>query len=260
LFVVVDENGMSNQLLYKSPGTANAERLFVFFPGDISDFPGAVSADALTAGDPELARYDFTLDSIARQISEQISPEDALVLFRPSRMMGHFSIYSNFVECDWLGLPDWEGHRRQERNPGKLILEFLEDLRRQQADNSLSDKTRLILIGFSKGSIVISSLLEDMNRALFSRVEKIILIDPGLPRPGILFPLHREKFSPFPKGIPIRIYASPYCRNERVNEMMAFANESGARLQFILTDHDVSLNTHFKAITVAIEQEKKFDI
>jgi hypothetical protein len=261
IFQLDDGNGQLNEVLFRPGSKIESDELVVLFPGDISDFPTSDQRNALTVGLSEFGRYDFTLDAILRGISEHLLDHQSCVVFRPSRMIGHCCVYSNFLNCGITGIPTWEESRH--RRPGQILLNFLEHLI-QLSGGKISSKTRLILAGFSKGCIVLSTLIRDMDLDLIARVDKWVMIDPGIQQPRTLFPFTEEEYLNVRKlNISLTVYVTPYqvgddARSHRPwlhKEILHFVDSMDAELIYILKDNEGSLETHFKAITVAIERE-----
>jgi hypothetical protein len=246
------EGGLSEALFIPSdaPSISN---IFVIFPGDISDFPCAKNNDALAMGCEECMNYNYSLDSLTRDVSSIVGSRCATVCFRPCSFRGNFACYSNYVPTDFFGNPQWE---KTSNDPCLTLLEYLDSLAETLFAPELRS-ARLVLVGFSKGAVVLSALLRSRNPKLLERVDKFVFVDPGLSTPGRLFPFTQAEYDSFPSEIPMKVYTTDYqmCDPGRPwlrREILEFAGRSGARLTHVPSGSKRSLDIHFNSITVAI--------
>lgn len=253
-----DYLGNRTEGLFHRADASDIQKLIVFFPGDISDFPFAKRNDPLAMGCMGCMDYEFSLDSITDTISRLCPRNTALVCLRPCSMRGPYSIYDHFVESDFCGNPLWDQSRR---DSSRCLLSYVGDLSIRLQERDLAT-CRLILVGFSKGAIVLSALLRQRDPELLQRVDRFVMIDPGLSIPGRLFPFTNPDYDCFPSEIPIDVFVTSYQMNDPdrlwlQREIVDFASKSGSRLHSILTGSKRSLELHFKSITVAMSEVLK---
>lgn len=184
-----------------------ASRCVVFFPGDISDFA--------SGGAP----YGYSLEALMWVLCCKY-PKDSIVLVKSRMMVGFFAIYVNFMLVDGQGNPrprsDLHVNPDVEDNAGRLDdvvsgpsavdhLEALLSTLGQGLQQALP--RRLVLVGFSKGTAVLSALLKEPAKAFWNRVEDVHFVDPGLTIPGI-FPVYAEELHQlaFAAGAGFRIW------------------------------------------------------
>lgn len=249
--------GHTTEALFKQSSHPDSDRLIVFFPGDLSDFPYAKFRDPLAMGYPECMNYNYTLDYIMRDLSTTSSGRTSLLMFRPEIMRGNFACYNDYVLSDVCGNPLWEDRSRQ---PSRSFLSYVEKAAVQMGIPSQT-LSNITLVGFSKGAVVLNALLRDRDPNLLHRIKKLIYIDPGLSQPG-LFPFSTQDYDCFPSEIPIQIYVTPYQMKDPnrpwlQREITEFAANTGATLRHILCEAERSLETHFKSITVAMLESNR---
>ena len=256
---VFDKQQRCNKVIHR-PSDSDSEHTVVFFPGDISDFAFSRSNDPLVVGDQHSGNYTFSLESLAWDICSEIPTSSELVIIKPNMMMGNFSIYSNFLYCDTTGTPRWEDMEKYpDGSPAsKSLLEFLENLEIRTGTSSRPRK--VTLIGFSKGSVILSAILKERHPELLQLIDEMIFIDPGTCKPESNFPFKCGEYHSFPSDIPIKVYVSPYQMSDPnrpwlKEEILRFVHNSGATLVPVLTGEERSLENHFKAITVSLSLE-----
>lgn len=252
-----DERLRTNTLIFIPSSTPSSRRSVIFFSGDISDFAFTRRSDPLIAGDPEVLRYEYSLESISWTLAARVRDYASLIVFKPNMMLGNFAIYSNFLNCDGSGNPRWTDMKQYppESTASETLLGFIYSGSTQLED--LCNTDRLSLVAFSKGCVLLSAFLKDRDAALLSRVSSITYIDPGLHVRDSTFPFTEEEYASFPSDIPIKVFVSPYQysdpeRNWLRSEIHDFVQRSGASL--ILTDMTKprSLQTHFDCIGEAM--------
>lgn len=248
-------NGKYNYVMHRP--TAAAEEMLVFFPGDVTNFTVARSKDPLTISIlPQC--YDYSLESICWCLGKALGDRFDIFLFKPNMMLGNYSIYSNFLLCDAMGIPRWSDMAKDRSivSPGDTFLSFCASM----ATGS-THQGGITLVGFSKGCVVPLGLLFEGNHRALSMVKRIVLIDPGTGKVETTFPFSDSQYADFPSDISLAVYTSPYQFSDPgrpwlKDEILSFVSKSGAKLYQVLFDHERSLDTHFKCITVALEMEE----
>ena len=202
-------DGEGTTVLYRPSFSEKISSLVLFFPGDISDFAFSGLSDPLVVGTGLETNYEFSLESIAWHLSSSIGVDEALLIFRPSRVVGSYSIYSNLLTCDVTGNPVWADltSTLSSKNASKSMLRILKLLRSEIEGFSA---TNIKVIGFSKGCTVISAFLKEREPSLLRLIHSIKLVDPGSQFPRLLFPFCDDDYSVFPSGIKITVVCSPY--------------------------------------------------
>lgn len=109
----------------------------------------------------------WSLDNVASNILRPAFPDRDVLVVRPSRFeRATFSCFDNFVQSNWNGAPT------HLRDPGHLeslsqlsgILASLQDLLCSEGSTESGDLrgSRKILIGFSKGVVVLNQILHEI--------------------------------------------------------------------------------------------------
>lgn len=185
--------GKFNDLILKSPEKpGDANQLVVFFGGDIQDFP------ELMMKHRDNRRYvQWNLDNMAALMGSHF-PSAHCIVVRPNRLQYlTFSCYDNFVESNDMGAPTHEftifalGHllgllnslsaRLNEKTNKKLYGPIATSLL----------ELPVVLIGFSKGCVVLNQFLYAMKTlevisdddviGLVRRIKEMYWLDGGHP-------------------------------------------------------------------------------
>lgn len=172
----------ANDVIYKSPKESSSQlkrHVVCFFGGDIQDLRSNMRKNRKHK---ELIEY--SLENTADLLSEKYQSSHVLVI-RANRFHDKtFAIYDNFVESDTFGCPrhqfttDSLSHLRQ------LLINFFAI---QNIVLNFDDNESFVLIGFSKGCVVLNQLLysfyvsgEDPDlRKFVSRISLINWCDGG---------------------------------------------------------------------------------
>eukprot|EP01068_Selenidium_serpulae_P016972 Selendium_serpulae@DN6337_c2_g3_i5.p1 len=100
VFFLLGARGRHNWVYYRPPineevevktMTTGTENIFVFFPGDISDFPKENG-------------FPYSLDGLAWIMAQRV-PEYHFVMVRPTRLVDRYAMYLNFAMVDATGCP-----------------------------------------------------------------------------------------------------------------------------------------------------------
>ena len=228
----------------------NATHNIVFFQGDLTNFALSRSRESQMAYNQPLP-YEYSVEYLCWKLCSLVGNSFDILYVRPTIMLDDFSIYSNFLLCDSVGIPRWRDIRlnRDLSAPGDVFLRIVYGSARNCA------------VGFSKGCVVIMGLLEEGNASALSKIERIVLIDPGTSLPGQTFPFKSEDYMRFPSEMPIVVYVSPYQFSDPERpwlrkEILDFVEKSGAQIHFVLMDKERSLKNHFNAIIESLKIER----
>lgn len=254
-----DPIGRCNTILYRSPVTSFPSRVVILFPGDVSDFAFSRRSDPLIAGDPDLLKYEYCLDALVWTLASHVSDSDAVLIIKPTMMIGHFSIFSNFLVCDPTGTPRWADMEssRGTVSSSQALTWVLQDL--GMASSVRGEEIKICLLGFSKGCVVLSAILRDHDTELLKRIESIGFIDPGTHTPGSSFPFTDLEYAAFPMSIPITVWSSPYQfkdprRAWLRGEISEFVSKASATLSLVAVGEEASLSVHFHSIDLALRE------
>ena len=251
-----DSSGHSNLILYVPARSGEPDKLTLFFPGDISDFPFSRGNDPLIAGESFVHEYGYSIDALTWRVASRLDDRTALIVFKPNMMMGYYSIYSNFLLCDSTGNPRWADMALMPALvcPSQTLTEFLSYFAREVDASVPMD--RISLVGFSKGCILLSSLLRDQDSTLLSKIHSMVYVDPAAQTRGSLFPFNDNDYASFP-SIALDVWVSPYVYNNPQRDWLPdeiddFVAKSGATLRPVLADRELSLDNHFACIDIAL--------
>lgn len=222
-----------------------AQRCIVFFPGDISDF-------APLAGLP----YSYSLEALMWVLCSKF-PGDTIVLVKPRMMVDHYAIYVNFMLVDSTGNPRPLGSMRRsderaggaaedcdERMPDASTEEVIEPphavahlqglLSSLETELGAALPPQLMLVGFSKGAVVLAALLREAQAEpeFWGRVRAVHFVDAGLSVPGV-FPLREEELQAAslvaPEGFAIWLHGTPRQWEDAARPFVAEETDAFAR-------------------------------
>lgn len=195
-----------NWLMVKS--VPSPQRCVIFFAGDISDFASANS------------EYRFSLEGLMWVLCCKY-PNDTIILVKARMMVDFCAAYVNFIVVDGRGNPrppkdlrakaatqseevsNDHSQPAEENDDGQEyavaqppavahLMQLLDSLSSQTGE-MLPD--RLVLVGFSKGAVVLNALLSEPEKSSFwSRVESVHFVDAGLNVQGC-FPVKEQALS-----------------------------------------------------------------
>ncbi|KAF4674039.1 Adrenodoxin, mitochondrial [Perkinsus olseni] len=195
--------GLAGRFNYVYHRRGSGKRVQVWFLGDISTFAGGFKSRP--SGDVR-NDYRYSIDGVAWVISTLVPQDVDLILIRPHMLTDSvYAIYSNFTLVDSHGSPRWKD---MQENP-EIAPDGTAHLKRLLSnvlENSL-DASEVSLYSFSKGCIVLSSLMKSGFAGLPLR--KLTFIDPGLNEPDELFPLTRKELDAIDKSVSIEVHSTP---------------------------------------------------
>lgn len=275
VFHIAGAAGKLNRLLVRT--VPEPRRCVIFFPGDISDFAPQV-------GLPN----SYSLEALLWVLCAKF-PEDMVVLVKPRIMNEFFACYVNFMLVDSQGNPR---NLDKEMGRGIEVDEAMPDAADGAAGGATNDvdttlehpravehlrgllgslqgelgeplPSRRVLVGFSKGAAVLSSLLRETADELefWGETEAVHFVDAGLTVPGS-FPVGEEELRALgavaPPGFVMWLHGTPRqwedtSRPFIAEETGSFAQRcasAGLRVERRLYGAGVapSLNLHFDAL------------
>ncbi|XP_070388246.1 mitochondrial protein C2orf69 [Dermacentor albipictus] len=183
--------GKFNDLVLKSPEkTGDGNQVVVFFGGDIQDFPEAMMKHR------DNRRYvQWNLDNMATLMGKHF-PSAHCIVVRPNRLQYlTFSCYDNFVEGNDMGAPTHEFSITALEHL-LALLNSLSEMLNNKTNKAKYDpiatgvlELPLVLIGFSKGCVVLNQFLyaikalevqaDDDVIALVHRIKAMYWLDGG---------------------------------------------------------------------------------
>ncbi|CAJ1366034.1 unnamed protein product [Effrenium voratum] len=246
----------------------------VIFSGDIS----ASKEEMLE--DPEAEEWkDWSTEAIALLMARRF-PNLNIVLVRPSRMREGFSCFDHFLTTNINGDP-LDGDYNPEGSAIKHLLLLLKDLARITGvgEQLLS---RLYLVGFSKGCVVVNQILAELGAetstddamCFLGMTRAIAWLDPGVNEGSCVFVTDEEVLSTAAKRLrsksaaclyvvfsPFQLYLDSY-EFEYEDDEAATSEELGLdllqsimkegrvplELEYCLFDQEPTLLTHFKVL------------
>lgn len=105
------------------------------------------------------AYIEYNLEAIAEILASKFKNSFVLVI-RPTKMeLKTFSCYSNFVSCNHIGTPSHEANH----NALAHLIALLKSVAKLTGYNEVAEDAPLILIGFSKGCVVLNQFLHEIH-------------------------------------------------------------------------------------------------
>ncbi|XP_019955271.1 mitochondrial protein C2orf69 homolog [Paralichthys olivaceus] len=143
-----------------------SSRHVVFFHGDIQNFQEEMAVQ------PEGAQWlSWSLEQVAFTLGQRF-PDQHVWVVRASRMYLHkFSCYRNFVESNMFGAPEYSPDYGAFRHLRALLSHGMEranlpnPLQPQGGADSIPSGFSLMLVGFSKGCVVLNQMLYELGGA-----------------------------------------------------------------------------------------------
>ncbi|XP_076648408.1 mitochondrial protein C2orf69 homolog [Halictus rubicundus] len=153
-----------NDIIYSHPKSLPCQDILVYFGGDVQDIEECMERHA------DSKKYtEWSLENTAQILSTNFPNKHVLVI-RPSRIHdtgnASFSCYDNFVPSNEYGVPSFLPTFNALQHLQRLIISSLQDLKIHKDENLthlINDKTKLTLMGFSKGSVVLNQFLHEFH-------------------------------------------------------------------------------------------------
>jgi hypothetical protein len=195
---------------------------------------------------------------MAWDLASSASDSDAILVIKPNLMIGHFSVFSNFVLSDATGTPRWaDMEATSDWSASDALCSILSQV--SYLDCGIQKDVPIALLGFSKGCVVLSAILRERNPQILQRVDAVGFIDPGTHSPASTFPFKDEDYSLFPSDLPVRVWSSPYQFSDPRRpwlrtEITEFVNHSCATHTLIGMETIPSMLLHFQCLELALTQ------
>lgn len=194
----------------------------VFFPGDIQSMRPKQMEEA---GFGEFVKYSIHNEAMLRKLSEKHQAN--VIVIRPSRISEGNSVYSTLIDCDN------EGDVKQYSPTGGAAMKLRTTLS-EVADEFPEIKQDYILVGFSRGALVLNQLLSEASNpehpdsvlisGFFNHISVIHHVDAG--NEGPAFPSEQIAQALAPVFLPhqiLCIHQSTYHANYAL-QMNSFVN------------------------------------
>ncbi|XP_066992811.1 mitochondrial protein C2orf69 homolog isoform X2 [Anabrus simplex] len=294
-------DGRINDVVYCHPlERAENDTAVVFFGGDVQDFP-----ENMETHRDNKNYLKWNLENTALLLHSYF-PDSHIVVVRPSRMeFKTFSCYDNFVPCNNCGSPDHTPTHYALQHLERLLQGISQRLRVMPASELLPpataqsqdgedkeeesplwwreglnlDKANLVLVGFSKGCVVLNQFLyefhylktltpdDDTMMRLVTRIRDMYWLDGGHAGGKNTWITSRSLLETLTRlGIGVHIHVTPYQVNDERRpwirkEEKAFGDllrRLGAPVQRTLhfENQVASLCTHFEVLS-AFRQTNK---
>ncbi|KAM9487367.1 mitochondrial protein C2orf69 homolog [Clarias gariepinus] len=243
----------------------------VFFPGDIQNFHQEMAVQ------PDASPWiSFSLERVAWMLGARF-PGRHVWLVRPSRLhLQKFSCYSNFVSSDVFGAPkhspDYGAVRHLRALLGHAteqaaIAEPLPPLGSSSVPAPLPTGFSLILVGFSKGCVVLNQIVHELAsartdphlRQFLNSISDMYWLDGGHPGTGDTWVTDKQALRELASsGVAVHAHVTPYevCDPARAwvgrehRRFVKTLQELGARVTQNLhfKDEPVCIANHFRVI------------
>lgn len=264
---VVGYEGRCNDIVYCRPTMENVSSTVVFFGGDVQDF-----IENMQTHRDSKNYVEWNLEDTAKIIQAKFPSAHVLVVRPASVEYKTFSCFKNFVPCNNCGTPEHTPMHFALRHLQKL-LESVAQMT-NQSDGSLHlDQQKLILVGFSKGCVVLNQCLyefhylstltpdERASTEVVTRISDMYWLDGGHAGGKNTWITSRPLLETLTRlGINVHIHVTPYQIQDgrrpwiRKEEKLFgdVLSKLGANVQRQVHFEDIipSLNTHFELIKV----------
>lgn len=157
---VVGFDGRKNDVVFCG---SEGQQHVVFFPGDVQDYMENMEKHV-----DNKKWKQWNLEATAKLLEKRF-PNSFIWVVRPSRFhLSTFACYQNFVEVNMFGVPD---HRNHSYGALKHLSSVIESavkriLQIAHAEDDPTDEFPVILVGFSKGCVVLNQIIYELSSAL----------------------------------------------------------------------------------------------
>uniref|UniRef100_A0AAY4BAM0 Uncharacterized protein n=1 Tax=Denticeps clupeoides TaxID=299321 RepID=A0AAY4BAM0_9TELE len=266
----------SNHVLLNRPTAAPPRRCgaetavsgnahLVFFPGDIQNFQQEMAVHADTV--PWQA---WSLERVALILGRRF-PEHHIWVIRASHMYLHkFSCYQNFVQSNLFGAPEHSPDHGALRHLRALLANAMERAGlpdplpphgSSSATSSMPAGFSLVLVGFSKGCVVLNQMVYELAGAradpelapFLERVTDIYWLDGGHPGGSETWVTEKGALAELAvSGVALHVHVTPY---EVRDPMRAWVGREHKRFTQTLEDLGAKLSQklHFEDKPASIE-------
>ncbi|XP_014262564.1 UPF0565 protein C2orf69 homolog isoform X2 [Cimex lectularius] len=151
--------GRTNDVVYLYPKMIPADSVVIYFGGDVQDFP-----ENMESHRDNKSYVKWNLENMATILQGKFETSH-IVVVRPSRMeFKMFGCYDNFVPCNNTGAPDHTPMHYALLHLDRLVQNISLKLSEQDSTKGLHlDQCDYILIGFSKGCVVLNQILYEFH-------------------------------------------------------------------------------------------------
>lgn len=247
-----------NQILFTRPVLpASVVKTLIYFGGDVQDF----EANMLKHRDNKKYAH-WSLEKTAQLLGDAC-PDCQIVIVRPSRIeLQTFSCYSNFVDTDKLGNPSHKFGREALNHLNALMLSLSSEM-----NVELGEK---ILVGFSKGVVVLNQLVYDMHgstsdadeavKDLIASISKMCWLDGGHNGGKETWVTNSAVLGSFAqRGIDVDIRVTPYMvrddrrpwikqEEKKFQGVLSRAGGVKIRRNIYFEDKEVGIEEHFEVL------------
>ncbi|XP_078046410.1 mitochondrial protein C2orf69 homolog isoform X2 [Augochlora pura] len=153
-----------NDIIYSYPKSLPCQDILIYFGGDVQDIQECMERH------PDSKKYvEWSLENTAHILSTNF-PNKHIIVIRPSRIhdkvYGSFSCFDNFVSTNEYGDPSFSPSHNALKHLQELIKSSSQNLKLYKDENPIdlnNNKTRLTLMGFSKGCVVLNQFLHEFH-------------------------------------------------------------------------------------------------
>ncbi|XP_077979209.1 mitochondrial protein C2orf69 homolog [Glandiceps talaboti] len=180
-----------NEMIFCTESKSGRNQHVIFFPGDVQDFP-----ELMESNRDNRKWRKWNLEYTAN-ILRQRFPKSYVWVIKSSRQhAGSFSCFDNFVHCDIIGTPTYsEGveaitHLKKllenaidyvntetpycstdhtklytEKQSSQCVDESVQNAEDKSAETKVPVELPIVLVGFSKGCVVLNQILHELDNA-----------------------------------------------------------------------------------------------
>jgi len=249
-----------NDIIYKSPiERTDNRRIVCYFGGDVQDFDSNMNVNK----DSHQFK-DYSLEKMCELLSLKFKTSDILVIRANRFHENTYAIYEHFVDSNSFGCPK---HQFTKHSLTHLRLLLINCFNQLDISLDFSNNEKLILIGFSKGCVVLNQFLyafyvslEDLElKNLIQSIECMYWCDGGHSGGSNTWITSRDVLKNFSKlNIKVKIHVTPYqvkclfrpwiAKEEK--KFFDLLTELGVNVERVLhfSEEEKSLEMHFKVL------------
>lgn len=265
--------GRCNDIIYSRPTILPSHDILVYFGGDVQDTRENMEQHA------DSKKYiEWSLQNTGHILSTNF-PRKHILIIRPSRMYvtrnAMFSCFDNFVPSNEYGVPSFVPTHNALKHLQELVISCLEHIQTCNVDEDSThfniERTKLSLMGFSKGCVVLNQLLHEFHyyqikskpdadvNCFIKLTESIWWLDGGHAGPKDTWITERSILESFAKlRINVHVHVTPYqiedvyrpWIHEEENEFCNTLQNMGISVKRILhfADKPRNLKLHFNVL------------
>lgn len=261
---VVGFDGRKNDVVFCG---SEGQQHVVFFPGDVQDYVENMENHA-----DNKKWKQWNLEATAKLLERRF-PNSFVWVVRPSRYhLSTFACYQNFVEVNVFGVPDHRNHGYGALKHLSAIIESAVKriLQIPHDEEDPTDEFPLILVGFSKGCVVLNQIIYELSIALTgsdsrlsdfaSRISMMYWLDGGHSGESNTWITDEKFLDHLAKYVPsIRVHVTPYQiqdssrpwigkEQKKFVEKLHSLGAKDLKVKVHFQDRDPSLAFHFKLL------------